>query len=111
MEYIKKLFIKIKLKRLKKKIYSYIPEQDFKPNFRYLKSIGFQEVDYGHTHPYNLWYEFQLGCSFKLCMNAFHEFSFWFDCKAYKKLYFLNDTELLIFIKTFNPTKNEASKN
>jgi hypothetical protein len=111
IKYFLRLINRKKIKKLNKKINLYIVDKEFKPSYKYLCSIGFQEIGYCLPHPYNVCCEFMLGSGFKLSMNAFHEFSFWFETKAYQELYFVNDSDLLTFLKAFNPTKSQASKN
>jgi len=111
LEYFKRILNRRKIKKLNKKINSYIVHKDFKPSYKYLCSIGFQEVNYCLPHPYDVCCEFELGSGFKLSMNAFHEFSFWFDCSAYKEIYFVNDAQLLDFLKVFSPVNNRSCKN
>lgn len=51
--------------------------KDFRPDYEYLKSLGFIEVDSGEKHPFDRFNELIVNSEkgLKLCMNAFWDFS------------------------------------
>ncbi len=61
--------------------------KDFRPDFDYLKSLGFKETNTGKDHPLDRYFELEVNRKkgLKLCMNAFWDFALETPGEYYEK--------------------------
>lgn len=74
---------------------------NYRPDYEYLRQLGFVETDSGETHPYDRWNELQLNQFSFLEMDAFWDFGIRIgECNRIPVLFSGNE-ELENFIDQF----------